>query len=155
MCHDSSDVAVREGAACGAGVVDLTGTGADGASDGSKAGADPDATAAADAPTERCGSAGSPPNQHPLYELSGVIVHRGSSAGSGHYYSLCRVHDRSPPLAPDGSTPAMKAPPAGAGPSDSFKTRWRLCNDASVRVAMPETTAAAEGYVLMYVQRGE
>lgn len=102
------------------------------------------------------------------YDLSGVVVHRGTSAGSGHYYSFCRVDSDLPGHDDDAAAPAaVRRLPhvwtrAAARQQQAWldtptappPTGWRLCNDSSVRVARPETVAAAEGYILLYTARG-
>ena len=74
-------------------------------------------------------SAGLPspaPDQEYLYDLTGVVVHEGRGAGSGHYTAYCL---------------------------NRVNRCWLHCNDTRVAVTSIDCVLKAQAYILFYAHR--
>ena len=83
-----------------------------------------------------------PHSQRFVYDLTSVIVHKGS-LDSGHYYAYCRESHHHP------QNPSLQPPTDTDGPTMT-REHWYLFNDDRVTLATTQEVLAADAYLLFY-----
>jgi ubiquitin carboxyl-terminal hydrolase 22/27/51 len=85
--------------------------------------------------------------QQQLYDLFGVVVHKGS-LNSGHYISYVQGHQ-----ADQHSASAGNNKTASTQQQLSHQCQWLKCDDETITGVSMEEVRNVEGYILFYVRK--